>query len=73
MTARLILPPGITADPATLGCEVAPGEEHRWSCKIQLAEPDRPGPAIVCVDVTRNGQPLGWVAECQLWHDGTPG
>ena len=73
VTARLILPPGVTADPATLSCRVAPGEEHRWNCKIQLAEVDRPGPAIVCVDITRNGQPLGWVAECQLWHDGTPG
>ena len=73
VTVRLVLPPGPTADPATIGCRVAPGEQHHWSCKSHLAELDRPCSSILCVDVTRNGQPLGWVAECQLWHAETAG
>ena len=73
VTARLILAPGVTANPATISCRIDPNEQHRSSCSIHLSQQERRGPTIICVDVTRNGQPLGWLAECQLWHAGTPG
>ena len=69
---RLIMAPGVTADPPTVCCRVTPGEHYRSSHEIHLSELDRTGPTILCVDVNRNGQPLGWLAECQLWHEGTP-
>ena len=72
VTARLILAPGVTADPPTICCRVAPDEHHRSGHEVHVSQLDRPGPAILCVDITCNGQHLGWLAECQLWHEGTP-
>jgi glyoxylase-like metal-dependent hydrolase (beta-lactamase superfamily II) len=72
VAVRLIMVPGVTADPPTVCCRIAPDEHHRSSHEIHVLELDRSGPTILCVDVTRNGQPLGWLAECQLWHEGTP-
>ena len=69
---RLIIAPGVTADPPTALCSVAPGEHLRSRHEVRVSQLDRSGPTILCVDVTRNGEHLGWLAECQLWHEGTP-
>ena len=67
----LVTAPGVTADPPTVHCSVAPGEQHRSKHKVRISQLDRSGPTILCVDVTRDGERRGWLAECQLWHEGT--
>jgi len=69
---RLIMAPGVTTDPPTARCSVASGVYHRSRHRVRVFQLDRSGPTILCVDVTRNGERLGWLAECQLWHEGTP-
>ena len=69
---RLIMAPGVTTDPPTARCSVASGVYHRSRHRVRVFQLDRSGPTILCVDVTRNGAHLGWLAECQLWHGGTP-
>ena len=69
---RLIMVPGVTVEPPAADCLVAPGALHRSRHEVRVSQLDRAGPAILCVEVTRNGERLGWLAECQLWHEGTP-
>ena len=69
---KFIMAPGITADPPAASCTVAAGEQHCSEHKIHLSQLDRSDPTVLCVDVTRNGKHLGWLAECQIWHSGTP-
>jgi hypothetical protein len=69
---RLIMVPGVIVEPPAADCLVAPGARHRSRHEVRVSQLDRAGPAILCVEVTRNGERLGWLAECQLWHEGTP-
>ena len=69
---RLVTVPGVTVEPPAASCSVAPGEQHRSKHKVRISQLDRSGPAILCVDITRDGERRGWLAECQLWHEGTP-
>ena len=68
----LILPDGVTADPIKVSVRVAPGKTERRKHILYIDRIDTLGPTIVCVDVTLDGEPLGWLTECQLWHGGTP-
>jgi len=68
---RFVPPDGVTVEPPTATARIAPTGEHRSMHTIRCDRNQlRFSPRILCVDVTLNGKPLGWVAECQLWSEG---
>ena len=73
LSLQMVAPTGVSVDPETISCRLATGQTHRSTHRVEVHGTLSSSPAILCVDVTLDGQPLGWLAECQLWQDGVPG
>jgi glyoxylase-like metal-dependent hydrolase (beta-lactamase superfamily II) len=66
-----VMPEGMSVQPAQVKCQVPIGEWHRSTHRIRIdRQAITASPAILCVDVVLDGNPMGWIAECQVWLDG---
>lgn len=72
LSLQMVPPGGIAVDPENVSCRLAVGQTHRSTHQVVVQRTLSASPAILCVDITLDGQPLGWLAECQLWQQGVP-
>jgi len=67
---KFIVADGIRIEPQDVNVKLTPEEIHTSQHRICLDRITASSPLIVCLDVNLDNQPLGWLAECQLWYEG---
>jgi len=72
LSMQFVVPPGVRVEPETVSCELLNGQVHSSTHSVHMEHVSYRSPVIVCVDVVLNDERMGWLAECQLWSDGTP-
>ena len=70
VSLRFIEPEGIQVEPPAAQMTIEPGDTGVCEHQVLMSSKPASSPVILCIDVVLNGEPLGWLAECQLWHEG---